>query len=211
MDSRFDAAVAPMTNPTGVELRALDVASLSGAQMKGFALLHLMEVMDRESLAAWDEWRALWPAPHRLALERRALSPSAWLPLEYYFHGVGWLAERRGGAREAIAIGHEITEADISTFFRFVASMASPATVLTLSPRFWRSYFDRSTVHITPVGAHSAVVEIRDWPLLHDAVSVHELAGSFFAFSDASRAKDLRVTRVELTRPGEFTFALAWR
>ena len=60
MDSRFDAAVAPMTNPTGVELRALDVASLSGAQMKGFALLHLMEVMDRESLAAWRP-----PAPTR--------------------------------------------------------------------------------------------------------------------------------------------------
>lgn len=211
MDSRFDAAVAPMTNPAGVEWRALDVASLCGAQMKGFAILHLMEVMDRDDPALWDEWRSLWPAQHQLALQRRAVSPSVWLPMEYYFHGVGWLAERRGGVREAIAIGHEITEADISTFFRFVASMASPATVLALAPRFWRSYFDHSTVHVTPVGTQSAVVEIRDWPLLNDAVSLHELAGSFFAFSDASRAKDLRVTRVELTRPGQFTFALSWR
>lgn len=211
MDSRFDAAVAPMTNPAGVELKVLEVTQLCGAHMKGFAIIHLMEVMDHERPDAWDEWRALWPEPHRHALERRRLNPSLWMPVEYYFHGVGWLAAQRGDLREAIAIGREITEADISSFFRFIASMASPATVLTLAPRFWSSYFDRSTVHVTPVGTHSAVVEVRDWPLQHDAVSVHELAGSFFAFSDASRAKELQVTRVELTRPGQFTFALSWR
>lgn len=211
MDMRFDASVAPMTNPGGVELRELDPSSLSGARMKGFALLHLLELMDREDPAHGDTWRALWPAPHRERLARDTLRASTWLPVEYYFHGVGWLAKRRGGLREAIAIGHASTTADISAFFRFVASMASTATVLALAQRFWGSYFDRSTLHVTTVGTTSAVVEVRDWPLPHDAVSLHEVAGAFLAFSDASRAQDLRVTRVELTRPGLFTYAVTWR
>lgn len=211
MDSRFDACVAPMTNPTGVVVEELGVSQLCGAHMKGFAIMHLMDVMTRENAAYVDAWRSLWPEPHRSALARENLSSSQWFPVEYYFHGVGWLAKQRGNPREAIAIGYDITEADISSFFRFVASMASPATVLALAQRFWSSYFDRSSVHVTNVGSNSAVIEVRDWPLEHDSVSLHEVAGAFFAFSDASRAKDLRVSRVELTRPGLFTFALTWR
>mgnify|MGYP007112211474 CR=1 FL=1 len=209
MDKRFDDIVVPMTNPSGAPVRDLVPGQFCGGRMKGFALVHLVEEL--AAIDALDAWHATWPEPHRATLKRRNLSPGAWFPVEYYYHGAMFLAQRLGPLpRSAIDVGHRITRRDIGAFFRFLSSMASPPTVLSLASSFWRSYYDRSELHCTQVSDTSALLEIRGWPLLDDIISLHELGGSFVAFNEACRAKDVRLTRLELTRPGHFTYALHW-
>ncbi len=211
MDKRFDDIVVPLTNPSGVPFVSVDLAKPCGAHMKGFALLHLLNIMEGIDPSLPDEWRRLLPEKQRASIERRALTSSAWVPMEFYFHGVAWLATRLGSfPRGAVHIGFQTASQDIGAFFRFVMSMASPATVLMLSGRFWRSYFDQSTMQSTLVGNDGAVCEVRDWPL-RDEASAHEMAGSLVAWIEASRAKEVRVTRLEVTAPGHFTFAVRWR
>lgn len=211
MDKRFDESVVPLTNPSQVPFVAVDLAKLCGANMKGFALMHLFDIMESVDPALPAEWCALVPERQRASVERRALTSSSWVPVEFYFHGVNWLAARLGqGPRAAVELGCRIASRDIGSFFRFVMSMASPATVLMLSGRFWRSYFDQSSMHATLVGDDGALCEVRDWPL-RDETSPHEMAGSLIAWIEASRAKDVRVTRLEVTAPGHFTFAMRWR
>ncbi len=211
MDKRFDDIVVPLTNPGDARFVSVDPLVLSGGNMKGFALLHLYDVMDTIAPTLAEEWRAQLPEPVRGKVDRRAFTSASWMPVEYYFHGVGWLAGRLGAQpRGALDLGFQIASRDIGAFFRFVMSMASPATVLTLSGRFWRSYFDQSSMQSTLVGDNGAVCEVRDWPL-RDDVSPHEMAGSLVAWIEASRAEEVRITKLEVTGPGHFTFGVRWR
>ena len=211
MDKRFDESVVPLTNPTQTPFVPVDVSKQCGANMKGFALMHLFHIMESIDPSLPDEWRKNIPERQRASVEKRALTSTAWLPIEFYFHGVNWLAHRlSNSSRGAVDLGCQIASRDIGAFFRFVMSMASPATVLMLSGRFWRSYFDQSTMHATLVGNDGALCEVRDWPL-RDETSPHEMAGSMIAWIEASRAKDVRISRLEVTAPGHFTFAVRWR
>ena len=203
----------PLVQPHTLPLTAIDFHKpLSGARMKGFPLLHLLNAMDQaRGPGLADAWRATLPEALRANTDRRAVTSVAWIPIEYYFHGVGWLArELYGeGVRHAMRVGHQTAAADIGAFFRFVLAMASPSTVLSLSGRFWKSYFDQSTLTVTSSSAGQCVAEVRDWPL-RDEVSLHEMAGSLVAWMEASRAKDVRMTRFELLGPGHFVLGCSW-
>jgi hypothetical protein len=211
--SDVEQRVVPLVQSQPPTLTAIDFEKpLSGARMKGFPLLHLLDAMERArgpDLAI--AWRATLPEHLRANTDRRAVTSVAWLPIEYYFHGVGFAArELYGeGARHAMRVGHQTAEADIGAFFRFVLSMASPATVLSLSGRFWKGYFDQSTLTVISSSSGQCVAEVRDWPL-RDEVSLHEMAGSLVAWMEASRAKDVRMTRFELLAPGHFVLGCSW-
>ena len=205
--------VVPLSNPSGVPLTPLDLTKpLCGAKMKGFPLLYLLGVMDAaRGPAMADAWRATMPPELREQTEQRAVTSVSWLPIEYYFHGVAWTArELMGpGPRQALRIGHEAASADIGAFFRFVLAMASPSTVLGLSGRFWKSYFDRSILRVVASTPHSVSAEVTDWPL-RDEESLHEMAGSLVAWMEASRARDVKFSRFELVAPGHVVLEAGW-
>ncbi len=210
----LERCVAQLTNPKGVRLTPIDLtAPLSGAKMKGFPILHLLDSLDagpRPGLAA--EWRASVPELHRSSIDRAAITSVSWLPIEYYFHGVGFAAKalHGEGVRHAMKVGYHTANLDIGRFFRMVLAFASPATILSLSGRFWKGYFDVSKLSVKSTGANSCSADVTEWPL-RDEVSMHEMAGSLVAWMEASRAKDVRMTRFELLAPGHFALDCSWR
>jgi hypothetical protein len=205
--------IVPLRVPVGVTLAAIDPAAPPcGAKMKGFPLLHLLDVLEQGGGAALVEaWRATLPEGLRAKVDRRSVTSVSWLPIELYFHGVGFAGQALHGdaLRGASVVGYQTASADIGAFFRFILSMASPATVLGLSSRFWKSYFDVSSLTVTPTGDRSCIAEVRDWPL-RDEVSLYEMVGSLVAWMEASRARDVTMTRFELLAPGHFVMECRW-
>lgn len=209
-----ESRVVLLTNPSNVTLRPIDLSQpLCGAKMKGFPLLHLLDAMEKaRGPTLVDAWRATVPEQLLEQTQRRAVTSVSWLPMEFYFHGVAFAARELfgPGERHAMRIGHQTAAADIGAFFGFVLSMASPATVLSLSGRFWKSYFDRSTLKVIASTASSCTAEVSDWPL-PDVESLHEMAGSLVAWMEASRARDVKFSRFELLGPGHFVLDATWR
>lgn len=205
--------VVPLSNPSNVKWVPIDLTQPAcGAKMKGFPLLHLLDAMEAARGPEMAQaWRASLPQEIREKTERRAVTSVSWLPIEYYFHGVAWTArELLGpGARHVLRIGHQTAVADIGAFFRFVLSMASPATVLNLSGRFWKSYFDQSTLKVVTSTPNSCTAEVNGWPL-RDEESLHEMAGSLVAWMEASRARDVKFSQFELVEPGHFVVEAGW-
>jgi hypothetical protein len=210
----LERCVVRLTNPKGFKVSPIDLEQpLCGAKMKGFPLLHLLDALDKapkQGLAA--AWRATIPDRLRPVTERAAITSVAWLPIELYFHGVGFAAQALygEGPRKAMRVGHQTASADIGAFFRMVLSLASPATVLGLSGRFWKSYFDVSKLAVIASNSNSCTAEITGWPL-RDEVSWHEMAGSLVAWMEASRARDVQLTRFELVAPGHCVLDCSWR
>ena len=87
--------------------------------------------------------------------------------------------------------------------------MTSPSTVLGLSGRFWKSYFDQSSLNLLDSTPVSCAAEIRNWPL-PDMTSLYEMAGSLIAWAEASRARDVRVTTLDVVRPGVMLLEMKW-
>jgi hypothetical protein len=204
--------VVPLANPQGLPLPKVDPASPCGARMKGFAVLHLLEhIEQRHGAAAVDAWRATLPSALARTTDKRAVTSVGWLPVEVYFSAVRWLVDTHhgGDVREGLRVGHAMASRDINAFFRTVMGFTSPTTVLSLSGRFWKSYFDHSSLHVLASTNTSVYAEVRGWPL-GDACSLHEVAGSLVAWMEASRAKDVRITRCELTAPGTLRIDAAW-
>ena len=81
--------------------------------------------------------------------------------------------------------------------------------VLSLSGRFWKSYFDASALKVLSSTPTSCVAEVSDWPL-GDETSLHELGGSLVAWMEASRAKNARLSRFELVGRGRLVLEAAW-
>lgn len=209
MALELDQRIAPLANPRGFDFVPVDPSRPCGARMKGFGLVHLLDVMDERDPLLAPAWRETLPLALRASTERRAVTSVAWIPIELYFHGVTWLAARDGGTRKALLLGHQIASADIGAFFRFILSAASPAMVLGLSGRFWKSYFDRSALKVLSSTPTSCVAEISGWPL-HDEISLHELAGSLVAWMEASRARDARLARFELVERDRLQLDASW-
>jgi hypothetical protein len=202
--------IAPLSNPSGIVFRPIDLLKLSGAKMKGFSLLHLLDLMDSHGPETANAWRATMPEDQRAFTMREAITAVSWLPMEYYFHGVAWLAhEKYGGVRGALLLGQDGARRDIGAFFRMVMSFTSPVTILGFSGRFWRSFFDTSTLLLNKSTGNSVSAEIRDWPL-PDEASLHEMCGSLVTWMEASRATDVRVQHFEAVRPGVFALELTW-
>ncbi|HEY0881260.1 MAG TPA: hypothetical protein VGD87_07010 [Archangium sp.] len=202
--------IAPFSNPTNIRFTPVDLTKLSGAKMKGFPLLHLLDLMQTHGADTATRWRDTVPEALRPQTERAAITSVSWIPMEFYFHGVEWLArEKYGGVRGALVIGHDAAKRDIGAFFRMVMSLTSPATILGFSGRFWRSYFDTSTLQLNKTTGNSVSAEIRDWPL-RDETSLHEMCGSLVAWLEASRAPNVRMHRFEITRPGTLSLEISW-
>jgi hypothetical protein len=210
MPQDLDQRIATLTNPTGLAFKPIDTGAPCGKKMKGFPLLHLLKVMEQQGPDVAARWRATLPEAVRPQTERKALTSVAWVPVEYYFSGVAWLAQERSGKpRGAIALGHAAASDDIGSFFRFVLSGISPATVLSLSGRFWRSYFDFGALVVSSATTHSCIAEVREWPLLDEA-AFHEIAGSMVAWMEASRGRDARLTRLELADRTTLVMHASW-
>jgi hypothetical protein len=206
------ARIAPLANPTNLTLTPVDCSRPSGARMKGFALLHLLDLMTQKHGGdAAPTWRGSLPDSVQREVEPRALTSVGWLPVEYYFGAVTWVTNQfyGGDVRAASELGHAVTQRDIGAFFRKAMSFASPTTVLSLSGRFWRGYFDQSKFTVRSSTKHAVVAEVSDWPL-RDAASAYELAGSFACWMDATSARDVRIARLELTAPGTLQFEANW-
>lgn len=203
--------VAVLSNPRGARFETIDVTRPSGANMKGFPLLHLLQLIDQQGPGVAQEWREALPPSLRAQTEKKNITSVAWLPVELYFHGVEWLARNRfGGPRGGLEVGYFTATQDIGAFFRMAMAFTSPTTVLGLSGRFWKSYFDKSSLHVLSSTPTSCKAEVRDWPL-RDDTSLHEMTGSLIAWMEASRAKDVRVERMELTAPGTLAIDCSWR
>lgn len=206
----LDQRVAPLHDTTGLPFVPVDVSRPCGGTMKGFALLHLLDSMDAIGPGTVDAWRDTLPLAARAATDRKIITSVAWIPVEYYFDAVTWLTRRQNvGPRGALSLGHEMASRDIGAFFRFVLGFTTPSTVVTLSGRFWKSYFSLSTLRVTDATDRGCLAHIEGWPL-QDEVSAHELAGSLVAWMEASRAKDVRISRFERKNKTDYTLFAEW-
>ncbi len=212
MSPGLNARVPLLSNPGRVRLQPVDPGRPCGGRMKGFGLLHLIEFAHQtygtESLAGWAE--AL-PAPLKPYSRTAGLTSVAWLPLELYFSAIEHLitTQHGGDARKAIDFGHAIATRDIGAFFRAAMKFAAAPTVFSLSGRFWRSYLDFSTLVMTGTTPPTADAELRDWPLTAE-VAYYGVAGSFIAWLEASKASNVRLTRLELVSPALVALRIEW-
>lgn len=212
MAKTLEERVAPFTNASRAHLASVDPSRPCGGRMKGFALLHLVEYANASfGPDTMTGWQASLEPRHRELTNPAALTSVGWLPVELYFSAVQHLVatHHQGQQRRALELGHTMAARAIGAFFRTVMSFTTPPTVLSLSGRFWRSYFDFGGLTVTKKTASTAEVELRDWPLLSE-IAFYELVGSFVAWMEASKGKDVCITRLALTSPECLTLAIQW-
>ncbi len=212
MALRLQDRVPLFANSARVDLRPVEPSRPCGGRMKGFALLHLVEwSKERYGAAALGAWHQTLEPKLQDITKPSALTSVGWVPVELYFAAVQHLitTQHGGDLRQAIDVGYTMASRDIGAFFRSVMRFTTPPTVLSLSGRFWRSYFDFGSMVVAKTSSGTADVEVRDWPLLAE-VAFHELAGSFIAWMEASKGKDVRITRFDLTSPMVLSFAVQW-
>ncbi len=182
-----------------MQRRWVDVEKPCGVHVKGFAVLgllkHLEQTYGAEPVA---EYVASLPLTMREPLEKKLVLPVSWVPVEMYFAGVHWAIDRfhHGDPTAARALGKATASKDIGLFFKAVLGFTSPAMVLGISGRFWRSYYDRGELVVATRDKGVVHGEIRDWPL-PDAVVGNELGGSFLAYLEHSRAKDVQIVSID--------------
>lgn len=203
------ARVPLLANPKGLELPRVDPTKPCGARMKGFPLRHLYELFGTDTLAAW---RQTLPPALQGHVDPKAVTSVGWLPIELYFSAVQHLCDTQHGGdpRGAIEIGAATARKDIGAFFMAAMKLASPATIFSLSGRFWRSYYDRAALKLTQTGGTTADALIEGWPL-PSAVAYYELAGSFVVWLEASRAKHPKLTRFELLADASLAVTISWQ
>lgn len=190
----------------GVQLAPVDFTKKSGVNLKGFALEALCNVAaERFGADVVESWKKL------AGVDLRAVTATAWFPLEYYYHLIEHLVTQRlhGDARGASEIGATTAKQEINAFFRFVLGFTTPTMVLGISSRFWRSYYDKTELKVVTSSANGVHVEVRDWPLMSEAVA-YELAGSLSAWMEASRAKNVAITHLEYVSPGVLRVDASW-
>lgn len=204
--------VPVLSNPGRVPLLPVDPSRPCGGRMKGFGLLHLLEyAQGKHGADVMKPWVEQLPAPLQRYTQTAGLTSIGWLPMELYFSAIEHLVktQHHGDVRAALDIGHAMASRDIGAFFRTAMSFATPPTVFSLAGRFWRSYFDFGELVVTKKQPPTADAELRDWPLRAE-VAYHELAGSFIAWMEASKAKDVKLTRFELTSPALLSLTIQW-
>jgi hypothetical protein len=183
-----------LTMGAGVRLGPLPLDALSGMNMKGFALHHAISSLEKtKGSEALMAWRNRLPLALKNLTDPRAVTAVAWVPAELYFDCVAHLAGDE--PRQALWVGYQAARDDINQFFRVAMALASPATITRLSSRFWKHYFDQSHMFVEQRGPQHLAGRIEGWPL-SDVVSRYEIAGSMLAWMDASRVKNVQLTRV---------------
>ena len=157
------------------------------------------------------ELGASLPAVMGEPIARRQVPTSAWVPVEMYFGCVQYLVKRfhGGDVLAARAIGKATAEQDIGAFFKTVLAFSSPKMIISLSGRFWTNYYDRGAHHIITHEDHRVVGDLTDWPLTDELVA-NEIAGSFLAYLEHSRAANVRVETLEAPAPRTLRFSFVW-
>lgn len=201
-----DDRIAKLTVAPGVTLAPVDLNVKSGVNLKGFSLLALCEVATERFGAPFvDAWK------QRVGVDLRTVTAASWFPLEYYYHLLEHcVTEQLGGdPSRGVELGVLTARREINAFFRFVLAFTTPSMVLGLSARFWRSYYDKTDLVIVERRGDSLRAEIRGWPLMN-AAAAYELSGAMFAWLESSRAKNIRLTKLECTAPGLLTLDAQW-
>lgn len=204
--------VPVLSNPQRLVLLPVDPSRPCGARMKGFGLLHLLEHAEATyGATAMQGWAEALPTPLQGYAKAKGLTSIGWLPMELYFSAIEHLVrtQHQGDTRSAIGLGHAMATRDIGAFFRTAMAFATPPTVFSLAGRFWRTYFDVGSLVVTRKSPPTADAELRQWPLLAE-VAFYELAGSFVAWMEASKANDVRLSRFELTGPATLSMTIEW-
>lgn len=185
--------------------------TLSGAKVKGFTLVHLVAFMEKNNPQWYSQWRSGLPKAWQQETEKMAFTSVSWLPIEYYSSGIDWLARNTGSKTplEAAQLGFTMAKLDIGLIFRVALSVASPAYVMLLSGRFWKSYFDTSQLVVVSSTKSSVVAEVQQWPLALES-SFYELAGSLVAWMEASRANDVHITKLRWTAKATLHIEATW-
>ncbi|MGV3620183.1 MAG: hypothetical protein ACO1OB_05175 [Archangium sp.] len=202
----MSANVPTLVVAPGVQLAPVDFKKKSGVNLKGFSLEALCTVAsERFGADIVENWKTL------AEVDLRAVTATAWFPLEYYYHLVEYLVTRRlhGDTRAAAEIGAITAKKEINAFFRFTLGFTTPSMVLGISARFWRSYYDKTELKVVSSTSNSVHAEIRDWPLMSEPVA-YELAGALTAWMEASRAKNVTVTRLEFVSNGVLRIDATW-
>lgn len=211
MASELEGRVAAVTNPRGLTVRGVDYERLLGEKMKGFSLLKLLDVMEVYEPGLSTAWReTLPPAMHALA-DPRSITSVSWVPIELYYDGVAFIVARKlgGKAHAGVDVGHMTAAGEINSFFRFVLGFTTPVMVLKMSGRFWRQYYDTSKMEVIRGDNTGCKVVITQWGLTNDA-TLYELGGSLVAWMEASRARNVRLTRLEITATGQVEIEANW-
>ncbi|PZR05938.1 MAG: hypothetical protein DI536_31240 [Archangium gephyra] len=190
----------------GVQLAPVDFTKKSGVNLKGFSLEALCNVAsERFGADIVENWKKL------VGVDLRVVTATAWFPLEYYYHLIEYVVAQRleGDARAASHIGAMTAKKEINAFFRFVLGFTTPTMVLGISSRFWRSYYDKTELTVVTSTGNSVHAEVRDWPVMSEAVA-YELAGALSAWMEASRARNVTITRLEYVANGVLRVDAKW-
>jgi hypothetical protein len=117
------------------------------------------------------------------------------------FHG--------GDPKAAIELGRWAATENIGSFFKVVLSFTSPAMVINLSGRFWKSYYDVGELKVVVNEKGRVVAELAQWPF-DDELVVNELGGSFLAYLEKSRARNVKLVEAGPVAPQTLRWEVAY-
>jgi hypothetical protein len=190
-----------------------DLKHPCGGKAKGFTVTAILELIERKyGPQVVTEFVRTLPDELRSPIESKLLLPAAWVPIELYFAVVQYLVERfhGGDPKAALEIGHWSAAENIGAFFKAVLSFSSPAMVINMSGRFWKSYYDVGELRVVVNEKGRVVGELSQWPF-DDPVTVNELGGSFLAYLEKSRAKDVQLVSAGPVAKGTLRWDISYR
>jgi len=123
---------------------ALRVATSDEIRCKGVMFRSTVNALAKlRGQDAADRAQALLSPEMREAMRSGGVVATGWYP-------IAWLRDLHGAAQRACgagpqlarAIGYEAAGADFRGVYRFLASLLSPETLISLTPRVWSSYWD---------------------------------------------------------------------
>lgn len=190
-----------------------DLSKPCGGKAKGLTVTGILgNIAAKHGQAVVDDFAATLPEEWRTPISKNLLLPSSWVPMELYFTAVQFLVDRfhRGDPKAALQIGHDAAAENIGAFFKAVLSFTSPAMVITMSGRFWKSYYDVGELKAVVNEKDRVVGELSRWPY-DDEVTVNELAGSFLAYLEHSRGRDVKLLSAGPVASGTLRFDVSYR
>ena len=192
---------------------APDLSKPCGGKAKGFTVTGILEqVARRHGPQVVAEFARSLPDAYRAPIENKLLLPAAWVPMELYFAVVQFLVQRfhGGDPKAALELGRQAAAENIGSFFKAVLSFTSPAMVINMSGRFWKSYYDVGELKAVVNEKGRVVGELSQWPF-DDELTVNELGGSFLAYLEKSRAQDVRLHEAGPVAKGTLRFDVRYR
>jgi hypothetical protein len=180
--------------------------------MKGFTVVNMVaHIRDVYGQPALDQFYAELPATLAEPLKNNTVVSVAWVPLEMYYAGVQFLVKHFHGGSPlgARKVGHALASKDLGTIYKAVLRFTSPATVVSLSGRFWNDYFDRGKLQAQKLEKNRVAGTLSQWPFT-DEITANEIAGSLLAWLEHSNARKVRMVEMAPTGPDTLQFDIAF-